>query len=327
MRFMPTCGRVEDIVDKVPPIPVKPKKPIDNLADNLTDINITQKDCKTITDKVKEIVDDKNNSDNILNDHKDIMLNKDKEMRKKILRVKYCDDNDDVKEWTEKKDKLVLNWKQNLEYQSLVNTIILSELKEKESYLTWIIIVISTLSSSLSIIQFGDNDYKWLEIYLQVALSISTIITTLIAAWLKKNNYVERINNTDRYLQKVSRISVEILNTLAKDKINRISYSNFEEKYQDTIFDLIADPPDYSPYEYKKSIYKLTKYYPELLVDKFPWYNIPEKTKSSFGKTITDTYKDLKYYTCLSKLTSLYFCKCKCCCRKNVNQFDQGTSV
>ena len=209
MRFIPTCG-VEDFDDEDPPTPVIPVKPTDNLTEP-PDINITQKDCKTITDKVKEIiedededkdnvkeiVEDKDKDNNILNDHKDIMSNGDKAMRKKILRVKYCDDNDDVKEWTEKKDKLVLNWKQNLEYQSLVNTIILSELKEKESYLTWIIIVISTLSSSLSIIQFGDNEYQWLEIYLHVALSISTIITTLIAAWLKKNNYVERINNTD----------------------------------------------------------------------------------------------------------------------------------
>lgn len=320
MKFVPTCGN-NDFDEEDLPIPITPIDPLDN--DAPTDINITQSDCKTIKDKVKEIIEDK---DNILNDHKDIMSNKDKSIRKKILRVKYCDDND-VKEWTEKKDSLVLHWKHSLEYQQLMNTLILSELKEKESYLTWIIIVISTMSSSLSIIQFGDNEYQWLEIYLHISLSISTIITTLIAAWLKKNNYVERINNTDRYLQKVSRISVEIVTTLAKDKINRMSYSNFEEKYQDTIFDLISDPPDFSPYEYKKSLYKLTKYYPELLTDKYPWYNLPEKTKSSFGKTITDTYKELKYYTCLSKLTSLYFCKCKCCCRKNVNQFDKATSV
>ena len=40
-----------------------------------------------------------------------------------------------------------------------------------------------------------------------------------------------------------------------------------------------------------------------------------------FGESITYTYSRLKYETCLSKLFSCYYCKCKCFCRTAINNF------
>ena len=40
-----------------------------------------------------------------------------------------------------------------------------------------------------------------------------------------------------------------------------------------------------------------------------------------FGASITHTYSRLRYETCLSKIFSCYYCKCKCCCRIAINKF------
>ena len=40
-----------------------------------------------------------------------------------------------------------------------------------------------------------------------------------------------------------------------------------------------------------------------------------------FGASITHTYNRLRYETCLSKVFSCYYCKCKCCCRTAINNF------
>ena len=223
--------------------------------------------------------------------------------------------------WDTIKTNNVKSWRGDLEYHLIINTFILSDLKKTESSLTWIIIVISTFSSTLSLLQLSDTEFDWLEIYIKGTLSGSTICTTLIAAWLKKNNYVERINILDKYLQKVSRLILEFENIISKDANDRISYKEFEEKYKENIVDLIADPPSNSPYEYKKAVYFLTKYYPEIIEMKFPWYVEGTTDMREFGSTITKTYKSLKYNSFLLKIFSLYFCKCKCLYVNNVNQF------
>ena len=114
--------------------------------------------------------------------------------------------------------------------------------------------------------------------YLKASLSVSTVLTTLIAAWLKKNNYVERINNLDKYLQKVTTLYFDLENIYINEFKDRCSYEIYIEKHKDEILTLLADVPSYSPYEYKKILYKLTKYFPDLIDGKYPWY---DKTKKN----------------------------------------------
>ena len=51
--------------------------------------------------------------------------------------------------WSKNKNKNLLKWKNDLEYQWIINVFILYDLKDNESLLTWFIILISTISSSL----------------------------------------------------------------------------------------------------------------------------------------------------------------------------------
>ena len=239
--------------------------------------------------------------------------------------------------WTNRKDANLKNWKDQIEYLWIINVFVVYDLKGTESLLNWIIILISTISSSLSVIQFGDNYYEWLEIYLKSALSVSTIFTTLIAAWLKKNNYVERINELDRYVHKMMKIYYELENISQEHMKDRMKYKIYEGKYNNKIGTLFSDAPAFSPYEYKKILYYLTKYYPEHISDKYPWFHPKDNSDNSdnsdnkkkegekdnesdtgFGFNILHTYKLLKYDRFTSKLCSLYYCKCRCCpCCKN----------
>ena len=148
---------------------------------------------------------------------------------KKTLKVK--NDDEEINGWTQNKNKNLIKWKNDLEYQWIINIFILYDLKDNESFLTWLIILISTISSSLSVVQFGDESYKWIEIYLKAGLSISTILTTLIAAWLKKNNYVERINSLDKYLQKVIPLYFELENIYINDFKDRCEYEIYNIKH------------------------------------------------------------------------------------------------
>ena len=90
-------------------------------------------------------------------------------------------------------------------------------------------------------------------------LSVSTILTTLIAAWLKKNNYVERINELDKYLHKTMKLYYELESISLMNIEERMLYAIFEEKYNDTIISLFADSPSYSPYKYKKILQSTTQ--------------------------------------------------------------------
>ena len=57
--------------------------------------------------------------------------------------------------WDTIKTNNVKSWRGDLEYHLIINTFILSDLKKTESSLTWIIIVISTFSSTLSLSNGG----------------------------------------------------------------------------------------------------------------------------------------------------------------------------
>ena len=231
------------------------------------------------------------------------MKNLENKKTKKII-VKNSDDSEDEdfdkifpNGWTKRKARNLKRWKDELEYNWIINIFLVYDLKDTESMLNWIIILISTISSSLSVVQFGDSYYSWLELYLKSGLSVSTILTTLIAAWLKKNNYVERINELDKYLHKTMKLYYELESISLINVEERMLYAIFEEKYNGTIISLFADAPSYSPYKYKKILYNVTKYYPELVAKKSPWYTNNTHDFKPFGDIITRTYKSLKYST------------------------------
>ena len=101
-----------------------------------------------------------------------------------------------------------------LEYQYTVNWYFLYELKRLEGRWSWLVIVCSSLTTVLALLEL--EDAKDLSYYLRGVASGCSMLTTLMAAWLKKSNYVERIKNADRYIQSVKKVSTEVYAQLAR---------------------------------------------------------------------------------------------------------------
>ena len=66
----------------------------------------------------------------------------------------------------------------------------------------------------------------------------------------------------------------------------------------------------------KDSVYTLTRYYPELIENIYPWYVKIGANKfkmTRFGSDILNTYWYVKYKSKQARLCSLYYCKSSCC--------------
>ena len=141
------------------------------------------------------------------------------------------------------------------------------------------------------------------------------LLTTLIASWIKKCNYVERINTVDRYVQKLTRLRWQIKDILSQDILDRIAYKSYIKTYQVEIIDMLSTSPPITPEEYKYTVYILTKYYPEVVKDTHPWYTKKgdKYVITSFGYDVLNTYWFVKYRSTASKFFSLYYCKSSYC--------------
>ena len=167
---------------------------------------------------------------------------------------------------------------------------------------------------------------KWKLIFgrdtdgIKIALSCAAIITTLLAAWIKKENYAGRIQETDRYLQKIQKLTTECDHILSQDVDHRISYQDYVEEHQQSVVNALAATVPISPEEYKKAVYNITKYYPETVQNLWPWYESKHLSgkiyyyeMTDFGNDVLKSYRQLKYHNCINKLLCCYYCQSKCC--------------
>ena len=227
---------------------------------------------------------------------------------------------EEINGWSSRKKRKIIEWKNLIEYQFTVNWFFVYELKKKEGWWSWLIIVISTITSTLSLIR-TDNPYA--SIGVSVALSGFSVITTLIAAWIKKQNYVDRIKNLDRYIQKLGKLNVEIEYTLTKAPWDRQNYDKFMELYEPQIIQLLSSSPPMSPEEFKTAVWQLTRYYPELVKDTYPWYDKNERgnyVMTEWGRDILNTYEAVYYSSFSRRIFGCYYCLCKCInCKKSDN--------
>ena len=228
--------------------------------------------------------------------------------------------------WSSRKKKGILEWKNLIEFQFTVNWFFVYDLKKKEGWWSWLIIVISTITSTLSLVRPSDMYAKYLAEWF---LSFFSIITTLVAAWLKKQNYVDRIKNIDRYIQKLSKLNVEIEYALTKPPWERKPYEKFIEIYETEIVQLLSSPPPMAPEEFKTAVWQLTRFYPELVKDTYPWYSKTDDgvyIMTEWGENILKTYDAVYYSSFCRKIFSCYYCTCKCfssrlmcCCQEESN--------
>jgi hypothetical protein len=209
--------------------------------------------------------------------------------------------------WNFQRTKNAIDWRDTLEYSYVVNYYFMFHLKKRESGWSWVLIVLSSICSVLTIIH---TEIVLLKSFVSYGLSFLAIMTSLIAAYIKKENYVERIKNMDRYTQKVGQVCTELTGIMDSKPWNRMKYSIFIDKYKEQITALFSFPPPISPVEFKKTVYKLTKYHPELIRETYPWFRKVTVGKleyyemTDWGKNILDSYYEYKYDKCYRRIFS-----------------------
>jgi hypothetical protein len=160
-----------------------------------------------------------------------------------------------------------------------------------------------------------EEPFENYHLSINVILTTVSFTTSLIGAWMKKQQYVERINTIDRYFQKLNKICEEIEFELIKIPEDRKNYDNFKEEYYDQIKLYLVPNPAITPKEWKKTVYEITINYPEMLnpddqdeSKMWPWFSpLPtlvkgktlldedkmERIKTNYEKNIIETYKKI----------------------------------
>ena len=223
------------------------------------------------------------------------------------VRINIQEQHDEYNGWNRQKQQMVRNWIDKLIFNQVVSYFYVFLLKKIENRWAWMVIVLSAVTSTIALVQFKDEDYTYLNDILKVLITIFTLMITLIASWMKKQNYIERIGTVDKYLQKINKLIAELEAQVQIDPTNRIQYSTFLEKYRNFVSEHICDMPLINPRAWKETMYILTKYYPEMVLDIEPWRSNPQ-----WSENILSTYHKLKYRHFWSKIKSCYYCLCMC---------------
>lgn len=207
-----------------------------------------------------------------------------------------------VNQWTKEKDRALKIMVAKLKFNREITRFYYYRISREEGYWAWTLILISTFTSTLSL---GNNvdiePFAHYFKFLGFAITLMSTVTTLIAAWMKKQRYLDRINNCDRYLQKINTIIEQIDLILIHDPQDRMTYGEFNEKIYPNIQSLSTTPP-ISPEEQKYCIYQITVNYPEIIMcdgDRdnklWPWFDIYLDNHSnpritSYGESVIRSY-------------------------------------
>lgn len=248
----------------------------------------------------------------LLKNLKELQMNNldiNKEFTKAFIDIKKAHE---INGWSNESTHKIEEWKSFLSFNYLINYHFMYRLKKKESCWSWYLIVISTICSTITVLTISNTLISELVKYIITFLSV---ITSLIAAHMKKENYVDRIKEMDRYIQKVGYISVEIDNMLKCKPWNRVSYKEFIDKHYNDIVQLFSAPPPMSPEEFKSTIYNITVYNPELVYDTEPWFESRKIGDIEYYHMTEYGYEVISsYLTHADSNIFLNFIRCVFCC-------------
>jgi len=236
----------------------------------------------------------------------------------------FDEDIDDSNEWTDIKRYRFQKCLWKLKYNRIVSSFYLNNLKNSEHKWSWMIIVISTLTSGLTVANNVDESNAPIEnynTYVNVMLTVSSMSTSLIAAWIKKQMFIEKINEIDKYLYELNSLCEELEIQLSLLNTDRLKYMDFKKLYIPKMTQYLTTNPIIPPLEWKRCIREITLDYPELLnMDDsednklWPWYgdlisdpknddeNAPHvRYKTNFYRKFKKTKKDKYLSTCCGK--------------------------
>lgn len=210
----------------------------------------------------------------------------------------------------------VKGWYNELSFYSKVFQFFVEDIKETESKYGWWIILISSVTSfttlfTLDPFNLSEQDtvyYNWIK---NLVISVLTIVTTLIAAWVKKKGYVKRIQAIDKRISRMEKFT-GLLDYQFRlvPRENRQNYLEFITKMRNEHDELSIYSNLISPSEFTRTMYTITKYNAPLVNGSWPWFNTTtQQPRPGFAKNIIKTYE------------AQYSCKTWCCnllcCREN----------
>ena len=100
-------------------------------------------------------------------------------------------------------------WK--LKYNRIVSSFYLDSLRQREERWSWMIVLISTLTSGFTVANNVETTpFESYNLIVNVVLTTSSMTTSLIAAWIKKQRFVEKINEIDKYLVDLNKLCEEL---------------------------------------------------------------------------------------------------------------------
>lgn len=213
--------------------------------------------------------------------------NKKKKKKKKNIYPRYVyadlfddDIDEDDNEWTNLKRYRFQKCLWKLKYNRIVSTFYLDNLRRREQRWSWMIIVISTLTSGLTVANnVEDEPIDNYNTYVNLFLTVSSMSTSLIAAWIKKQMFIEKINETDKYLLNINSLCEELEVQFSLLNHDRTSYADFKKKFIPEITKFLTTNPMIPPDEWKSCIREITLKYPELVDPDntednklWPWY-------------------------------------------------------
>jgi len=281
-----------------------------------------------------EIADLKVIKPNISSDHSQISdepITPRSNLPKYVYADIYDESCDEINEWSDIKRYRFQKCLWKLKYNRIVSSFYLDNLRKCEQKWSWMVIVISTLTSGLTVannVEGGDTPLENYNTYINILLTVSSMSTSLIAAWIKKQMFIEKINKIDKYLYELNSLCEELEIQLSLLNTDRLSYNEFKEKYIPQMTQYLSTNPIIPAWEWKKCIREITMDFPELLnMDDsednkmWPWYGdlifdpkTDDETKShvryptSFYRRFKKTKKDKLRSSCCggSKLKTVY---------------------
>ena len=153
------------------------------------------------------------------------------------------------------------------------------------------------------------------------------MLTSLIAAWIKKQNYVEKINDIDKYVLNINRLCEELEVQFTMLNTDRINYKTFRKKYISEITSCLSSSPVIPPKEWKDSIRDITLKYPELINPDdnednklWPWFGDLIVKKDNDGKEWDVRRQTAFMYT--MRHTKKERIKSSCCFKKKRQKRD-----
>lgn len=242
------------------------------------------------------------------------------------------DDGNIIHKWSRSKKHRFQKCLWKLKYNRIISQFYLDRLRKREEKLSWWIIVISTITSGLTIANNVEEEpFELYNIIVNSSLTFSSMITSLIAAWIKKQKFVEKINEIDKYLIKINSLCEEIEVQFLLLEKDRIPYDDFKKQYIPKITQYVSSNPMIPPDEWKRCVKEITFKYPQLIEPDnneenklWPWFGDLIEIKDNDGneRFVRKPTKFMKYILKKDKkwknrLRSNCCCYSSTCCKED----------